>query len=771
MSNFITIKKLKELTNGIINIKPLYANISDNYSPTYRELREGKFFNRFVDNTNPAFVIVGLKINGDYSDCYCVNENDIELIYPQLDSIVIDPIEYIPPCGIITSLSATSKFNMISKNINNEKRNIGQKCGMINPYFQSSNDLFDIKSNILTVDINIYGKEISSVVSASYTYSGISKSDIVTITQKPNVIGNWIFDYEETNSINLTITPNTISNRGGQSKIRVMREFTKYWMKKDSCGKVWETSATTCHTDDVTSCCQYDNTNPEHFVRLSNIITTKKQEFNALEQSTIITANYKNFNSQCGMLQDKGGIVTYVYDLGFLETDNTKLNKLLETSLPTEIKIPLISNKNMLIDDVYHSSIIYENLTINTNDKWYKAEIDDSGEDVILIVKIIEPNHNRIKQRISTIDIYNDIDENKKLSLTIIQPQSNIKETIYELYLGGGGEFTTETIKGARITFKPSKKDIYEDGTWDVYDVIDNDIIITYDSQSTNPDILEGGILKRRNFNGLHDMKPKYNENILTEDVSLVVYGFVENIYGDVLAESTPVCIRLLGNSVATTKYELTFEDKNIYGELCWNYDNLQEKEAIVNSVKYTFINDIKVNTEVCETKLTPVDGWGKEFFTLLKDNTITCKPTNVNDSDEPNVNEYEVTQIESGKKINLILAQYPNIQTKEYNIIVKIYKNNIDENLWIEDGATLILHNEKEDTIKIQLSSGWLYPDEDTDVIYEGTITLFKDMNYDCTIKNIVTHNELCSITKYDNQYYSIQACEDDEIEFIVRL
>ncbi len=738
MLNVVNIKFLKELTSGILKIKSPYETIQDDYKPTYKELNEGKYFNKFVDNINPTFVIIGLKVNNHYKDDDFVYEKDVVLVYPKLTAIVIDSVNNIvPPCGAEIPLSTKAMFNIVNRTV--EEETVTPKTGLITPLYRTTNKDFEIKNSKCIIDANLEETSREATLTATYIYSGSSHSSSVIMIQQPNKVSDWLFDYDTTDYINLTATPSIISSKGGKSYFKVIRTFTKHLYRTDSCGNKLDVSATTNNKEEITTLCRFDNTNPKYFVRDTNIINVLPQEYDANDRSAIITAHYKDLSDSVMIYQEKGGEVTYTYDLMFSENNETTLTKTLDTSLLTKINIPIISNKNMLIDGEIQSSIQFDNLKF-VRDTWYNIFIDDSNEDIELIVEVIDVNHNRTNPRVSELIIKNGEDKNTYITLTLIQPPCAVIETKLELIAYGEGTYSIDTIKNAKIVLKPFRRFIYEDNTTRQQEGLDKGLKVAYEYTSTNDRVLKGGKLKQIDFNGTSVMKPIFSDNPYIDNVNLCVIGYIKDENGDYVAESNHSTLTLKGENIVTYTYSLCFDDDTKYKELVWDYDSTIKQQVKIKSFKYTYINGIENKCESVDVSINPINGWDDFTIRILPNNIIECNPFDINSGIDNEEGEYEVVQMGSDNKINLYLSQHSNSSNKNVKLVVDAHKKEINDNIWINDGGYVDILEEGKPFKTVPLNTCWLYPNigDNSDIIYEGDIELKIGKMYKFITNNI---------------------------------
>lgn len=748
-TNKVTIGFLKMLSDGILKIKMLYDDINDDYMPTYNELINGKYFNVFSDNVNPSHIIIGFNINKKYDDIEShVDINDIEIIYPKLENIRINE-QYISilPCGGDFNISTTAIFKIIARN-NDGERLIDTKYGNVSPLFKTSNNHFIISSNIVTADANKHCSNTEEgVITASYYYSGCTCSHSIKAIQEPNKESDWIFDYDVTESILLEATPQILHSNGGETTLNVYRTYTKYYFKEDSCGNRLDTMHTKGHTDNVTDKCRFENTNTNYFKRNGNVITVAKQGFGDLERSSIVTATYMNNMASTTIIQEKGSEVTYQYDLKFYESNENVMIKKLDKSTETKFVIPILLEKKAYIDNVYHSSVFLNDIKFDRYDSWFEVEYECTNNDYInVIVNVTSQNKDKNNERIGELFIRSVDNPKEVLGVTIIQPSCDVIETKWELLISGEGKYTNDTIKVARIALKPLKTKVYADHTIDGIITLDEGMNIECVYSSDMPSVLDGNVLKKTDFNGSCMMIPKHDTSMQISDAHLQVKGFIKDICGNVIAESKEIMLVLEGNANTSYTYELTFDDNSTYKEISWEYDETDKYNVKINSIRNTYINGIKTNSETYPITIKANDGIGGDFsLRNINDEYVSCRPLDKNNMNEDNVGIYNIIQKDSNNIITLDLKQDKKIETNEVEIIIKVSKEHIDNDIWLNDGAILDVIDTDGDIIKHAiLPCGWLYPNMENnyDIIYKGIMKTIVGERYTFSIDNMTNGN-----------------------------
>ena len=184
-----------------------------------------------------------------------------------------------------------------------------------------------------------------------------------------------------------------------------------------------------------------------------NIISVKEQSIDAPQRSAVITANFFGFESTAALTQKQGGKIYYKYDLSF---DDGKFNKFidLETSLTTEINVPLISKKHKYIDDKYVSTYNTTNLSVECDSEWASASILEAADSVLLVVKATEPNRDKDNDREALFTIRNKDDESLVIKLVISQSSLNVVDESFECNFYGNGVYSSDELDKANLFYK-----------------------------------------------------------------------------------------------------------------------------------------------------------------------------------------------------------------------------------------------------------------------------------------------------------------------------
>lgn len=489
------------------------------------------------------------------------------------------------------------------------------------------------------------------------------------------------------------------------------------------------------------------------------MITVGKQNIDSNERHCIVFAEYDGCNDSITIKQEKGHESSYGYTLKFKD-ENEYAVRSLTTSKPTEFSIPLVSTKNLYINNEYVSSIPYYDLKFVKYDDWYDVFIDEDDNEVSLIVVVKESNESKDFDRETELEIYNANNITNRIRLLIKQPKNRLFKTNYSLFISGDRYFNVDTIKTSKIEFKPQKTDVYENGDKVVSDCLEQGYKIECDWSSSDNDVLDGRDLKLVNFDGTHVMKPIYHGLEVVNEVTLCVHAWIVDENGNYMTDVIDYNICLQGVNKTTYKYIFSYDDKSLYKEIIWGDNELDKRFINVISKKQHFINGIFDCEYEIPFKYKLIDNVDDNVFSVYlketEDDTRVEKfyisPNFKNYLDDNIVRQYTLYQDENENELKLNLIQLPSSNEKHANIELNVivHKDDIGNNdYWTDNESILVVTDitDGENHIEIKeipLNRFWLYEgiDNNCDVIFNGDIDLIVGHKYNFKAKNVIIVN-----------------------------
>jgi len=740
----MTVKNLKECFSEF-NIKTKIM-IPDNREITNHDIEEGKIFQKFVLNENIQRIVSGLEIH-DNKICY---------FYVAFDSIEIETDEQFPPCGGEQEIAVYAYYSIRMRDTDGNDSEFTVGRSKINAIIKIDNSLFSYeKPNLINkqannTDVNNYVK-----VYALYYYKGKKYEDTKQIEQGLNKESSWLVEEEPTQFISMTLSENEVSNKGGIVIAKVERHFTRISYKKDTCGNKIKHKSENDLIEDITRKSLITISNKKNFSISKNIITVNKQSAGAAKRECTITARYMDKTSSVLLVQKEGGKITYSHELEF--ADGSKMSFIdLETSLPTERKISIISKKNKYIDGEFDSIINTNEFKIESDSEWVYGEQKEGDDGINIFLKVIGTNEDKNNDREATLTITSTIDTKTFIKLIVYQQSLEIKKEQYCCSFVSDGEYTPEEIDNSDLYFSPYKLLIYEDDSIERVNIEDY-MTVKYVETSSDSSIFSINklIKKGENYHVKFNNFVSYSIKDITFAAKLIFY----DVNNEKIFESNKANIIVKSGQIIDYNYELCFNNHNKYEEVFW-VNSTEPKIIKVNSLKHKMINGKYSDTENIPFKVGIYDENGNEFFDdnfsiKISGDEILVFPIKTN----KNLNNiYTITQKETGEKMSFKLS-YEIIETSfEIPLKVIVYSNKIGKDVWTgENGYLLIDGNEQ-----IKLNPCWLSPNmkDNVDTAYNGIIELkegthiFETFNVlcieygnktykDCNIYNEITVNE----------------------------
>ena len=247
-SKVVTIGYLKTFVSGILSVSTAYND--DRYCPTYAELTGGSLVTNYKSDTNPTKTTNGIRINGcsvgtSYSSNQLVVEPDLELLYQQLQSISVSAAKTtVSCCATSTTLSSTAYFKLVTKTTGGTSTASTSTSASVSASYSEDESFTSINGNTISFTKNTVNTSNctgaparSSIATGSYTYSGSTKTNTVTITQSANNIDDY-WTNTSTSTYDVSVSPTSMSfgSAGGTKSYTVTRHYTQYQEKYDDCG-------------------------------------------------------------------------------------------------------------------------------------------------------------------------------------------------------------------------------------------------------------------------------------------------------------------------------------------------------------------------------------------------------------------------------------------------------------------------------------------------------------------------------------------------------
>lgn len=744
----LSVKNIKKMLQGIVLNTNLPQHFNDEYVLSQDEIMD--YFPLFKDNDDISSVNQGLLF---------VN-NNLFVIYPKLVSIrLTTDSTLISPCGNDCPLKTFGNFELIQRDINLNENVIRKDAVNVHAIIKSESEGFQVNKDYSACIIspNLDNQNRIGILEAAYAFKGALKKHTLQLTQTSNQISDWILDKTITDNIAISLNPSIISNEGGKTTINVTREFTKILIKKDLCDNILEIKEEKNNFENISKLCKYESTNNTNFKRLSNVIIVEPQKINSERRFCEILASYDGFEASITLEQEKGGILSYSYDL-FFSDDKKELTYILPTSQKNEINIPLNSIQNQLIDEKLINSLPNYDLGFKKNDDWYQVYVDELKEDVSLTILVKNANNDKLNDRESQIIIYPTNDYHNQIILHLIQPCNKVINTIYNVLIDGNNEFTINTIDTAKITFKTLQKISYEDGSIKETYSLPRNMHLECIGHSTDDEVLTLGKLKQINFDGTHIMKPKFGHYNVGYDVFLHLNARVIDCEQNIHYPSSDFTIKLLSSEIRTYDYNFTFENKAQYIELFWLAEETNQKEIQIVSNKETYINGLlSKRTNITDLQIKVNDSHQNLFKLKQRDSNLFIEPSYINQNIESNVEYFEILQKESGKILKIKCVQQGQEKDKTINLKIELLKKDLFSDYFTSQNASLTICDINTNTItsRIPLQEAWLCQniDSHSDILFEGDILLKINHNYKFIINNL----NLIEINNINSQIQNI--------------
>lgn len=776
--NYVTLDYLKKLTYGILSIKKEFADVNGDYKPTYAEIIGGKYFSLFKDNISANRIVVGLHLLAEYADkSSYVDRKDVVVIYPKLVSVLIDnDILSLCPCGDEETINTYGIFKILQRGEDVETCIEERKC-KVNSILTCNNDYFNVNGNTISVKKNDSDLREEGIVTTTYIYSGSTHTNSIIVKQEPNTISDWIYENETVDGIEISVSKPLLSNGGDTTTFTVKKLFTKHYIKRDGCGNVLMNSIKDGFVEDITSLCSVELTNNAAFKRKGNVISVESQEVGNSERNCIVTAKYLNFVSSVKIIQEKGGEISYGYSLRFDDEHEDELDYVIDSFKSCDILIPIISTKDMYIDGKYHSSIPFNGLRLindsTNNSDWVSYSLtEDRNGKMNILVRVKTSNLDRENIRTSRVSYQNIEEPNKVITLNLKQPYCQKVRTDYSIILDGFGEYDNTNIDTCRLTAYPLVQDIFEDGRCVKHEISDPKMYFTFESNSSDSQILDCGVLKKVSFDGLHELTLSHYVNDTINDVVLCCNFYLHGENGEILSKRENAKVIYKHSDIETYTYSFEYVGD---GDLYWDYNDISKKMLKVKSCKNIFVDGYLKGEEPIGFSIRKTKG--EPHFSLRKidDSTLEARPLKVNEENKLIECSYQLTQDDTNKLLNASLTHFKGVRTHFLTLMVYFTSDELKCDTWLENEPICDICDDTDNVLKsYNMQVGWLMKELSNykDLILSQDMECEIGKTYKIKIKNIVYGTqEIGGNRLKDKTYMFVPNTEDDTITIDLKI
>ena len=750
----MTVKELKECFSEFnLKTKKPYP---DDYVVTTNDIENGTVFQKFVDGNSVTKIISGLQIIDD-KICY---------VYPVINKIEILTEDNFPPCGGEQEIYVYAKYGIQYKtelgNYSTYKE--GLEC-TVNAIIKLDNDKFTYGKPYLVNETPNSGDTYISVnITASYYFNGVKLIGEKEVKQLPNTVSNWLIDSDATDGIEIKLSENEVSNKGGIVIAKVNRIYSRVYCKKDSCGNKVDERKDSGLTEDITNRVLITSSNRKAFIVNKNVITVLKQDVGAEERQSTITARYIDKTSSCVLKQHKGGNVTYTYEISF---DDGTMNKFvdLETSLPTEKAIGIISKKYKYIDGEYDSVSISNDIQIESDSDWLEGSVITKNDSLYVVARATTINLDKVNDREGMLTIINTNIPDTKIKLVVAQSSLNVVKEEYYCDFYESGEYTYSDLNNKAFYFKPIKILVFEDGEREAVPFTDN-FKVKSSYTSDNNRLLNLKSVEKKNdiyaVNFNNDAQDSVN------DIKMTIKLSFYDLTGKKVFDSETGNIVVEGTDIVDYRYELCFENHATTMAASWS-NSTTPKYIKLNSYVHKMVNGKSSTKEPVKCKIVYLNSKGLEEF----DDTFSIKavgdellvfPLKTNKDVKKT---YYISQIGGCDKIKLNLEYTVKKETFDMPLRVVVYSDNVEGEIWTEKDGYLLIDKKN----RIDLNPCWLSPKmkDKVDIAYEGVVAMTEGSHMFETFNVILLGND--GKTRKDCNVYILTHIDKNTKNFEIQI
>lgn len=457
---------------------------------------------------------------------------EIQFAYLELDNIGFDNETTLDPITKELTLKPIARYKVYCNTKEHKHRYLYTKNISINPNIVIDNENFYYSkedNTLRMINEDAIGKEQRVNVTMSYFFKCKRYVKTEEFVYPKVTIGEWEQVDEDVKEIyfDKSILSSNISNKGGNTHLKIYATIVKDYIKKDSFGNIVERNRQECTNEDITHKCTLSllsGINNGFTINGTNLFA-KEQKPNTKERSCVIEANYDGIKAKETFTQDGGDKIIILKNIEFFDGTKTKLLecKYKEAAYTigfdaTEIKmINGKIEKETPINDFYFKS----------NCDWIKIEKNDANRITLNISANCEENQRRGMVEIS-------IDDKNIIAVQVKQEKCHIEHYEYKI---------TAEYKDDLILFNPKKIAFYEDGRIIESNIDEKDsFIVKYDC-----DPLIKNAIESFNFSKMsnYSYQVKYSLKTHLNGFKLKVWGIIIDSNKNEMARSNDVFVEL----------------------------------------------------------------------------------------------------------------------------------------------------------------------------------------------------------------------------------
>ena len=456
----------------------------------------------------------------------------IKFTYLELDNIGFDNETTLDPIKKELVIKPVARFKVYCNTKEYRHKLLYTKEISINPNITLDNENFYYSkedNTLRMINENAIGKEQRVKATMSYFF----KCKRYVFTKEfiyPKItIGEWEQVDEDVKEIYFykSILSSNISNKGGNTHLKIYATIIKDYVKEDNFGNIVERNRQEYTNEDVTHKCKLSllsNISNGFTINGTNLFA-KEQKPNTENRSCIIEANYNGIKTRGTFTQDGGDKVIIVKNIEFFDGTKTKLVEC--KSKESTYTFGFNATEKKIINGKVEKEIPINSFNCKSDCDWIKIKKDDGNRITLNISANHKENHRMGIAEIS-------IDANNIIAIQVKQEECHINHYEYKI---------TAECKNDLITFNPKKIVFYEDGRIVERNIDEKDsFIVKYDCDPLLKNAIESiNLLRMSNYS----YKVKYCLRMHLNGFKLKVWGIIIDANKNEIARSNDVFAEL----------------------------------------------------------------------------------------------------------------------------------------------------------------------------------------------------------------------------------
>ena len=457
---------------------------------------------------------------------------EIQFIYLELDNIGFDNGTILDPINKQLTLKPIAKYKVYSNTKEYKHKYLYTKEISINPTIVLDNENFYYSkedNTLRMINEDAIGKEQRVKVTMSYFFKCKRYVNSKEFIYPKVTIGEWEQVDEDVKDIyfDKSILSSNISNKGGNTHLKVYATIVKDYVKKDNFDNIVERNRQECTNEDITHKCTLSllsGINNGFAINGTNLFA-KEQNPNTEERSCVIEADYDGIKAKETFTQDGGDKIIIVKDIEFFDGTKTKLLEC--KSKEAAYTIGFNATETKIINGKIEKEASINDFNCKSDCNWITIEKNDKNR----ITLNISANHEEVS-RMGTAEI--SIDANNIIVVQVKQEECHIDHYEYKITAEG---------KNDLVSFNPKKIAFYEDGRIIENDIDEEDIfIVKYDCDPLIKNAIESlNFTKMSNYS----YQVKYSLNAPLNGPKIKVWGLIVDSNENEIARSNDVFVEI----------------------------------------------------------------------------------------------------------------------------------------------------------------------------------------------------------------------------------